>query len=156
MTTSIPPHVIALLEQGERSGPAPEELISSVERRHGLSFPPEYRAFLLQYGASLMPGHEIFGLVAAVVDDEAPTWSDIRPLLQQLPSGVAAGWVPISDDGMDLQFYLSCAIDATRGSVFVLGPGADGRCVASDFFAFVEEFAGRGIRTLLERAQQAD
>ncbi|WPH17125.1 SMI1/KNR4 family protein [Variovorax paradoxus] len=139
----------ALLKQGDCYGSVPEELISEVEHRHGLVFPSEYRAFLLKFGAALMSGWEVFGLVPSTTDGEAPTWCDIRPLLQRPAPGVPSGWVPISDDGMDSQFYLACAPGDGQGEVFVLGPDADGIRVSPSFFTFLNQATSLGLASLI-------
>ncbi|OYD49898.1 hypothetical protein CBY09_13195 [Acidovorax kalamii] len=148
MNSSISPEVIAHLEQGSVPGPAPEALILSVEQQYRLTFPSDYRAFLLKYGAALMPGFEVFGLVASHTDGEAPTWSDIRSFLRKSPPCVPSGWVQISDDGMDHRFFLACAPRSDNSGVFVLGPAAQGTRVSPNFSAFVEAAASYGIEFL--------
>lgn len=148
-TTNFPAPVAALLEKGDCSGPVTEEFISEVEHRHGLTFPSEYRTFLLRYGAALLPGVEVYGLVPAYVESEPPIWTDLRSQLTERRNGPCAHLVPISDDGSDLRFYLSCADGPTFGTVLVHGPGADEVRVSSGFFEFLERAAADGVSAVV-------
>ncbi|WP_353506554.1 MULTISPECIES: SMI1/KNR4 family protein [unclassified Variovorax] len=148
-TTNFPAPVAALLEKGDCSGPVTEEFISEVEHQHELTFPSEYRTFLLRYGAALLPGVEVYGLVPAYVESEPPVWTDLRSQLTTRRDRLCARLVPISDDGSDLRFYLSCADGPTFGTVLVHGPGADEVCVSSGFFEFLERAAADGISAVV-------
>lgn len=149
MTATIPTQICALLEQGDCCGSISPDLISDVERRNGFEFPDEYRAFLLRYGAALLSGLEVFGLVPSYGDGEPPVWNDLRPLLVRRRDELPVDWVPISDDGGDFRFYLSCAMGPDRGRIFVNGPGADAVLVSSGFFDFLERATSLGIRRLI-------
>lgn len=151
MTTSVPASIRSLLSKADLAGGASEEVISSAEQQHGLHFPDEYRAFLRAYGAALLSGFEINGLVKSC-DDGPPLWPDVRTLLQKTTSKkMPKGLVPISDDGGDYRFYLQCEQqqDSELGNVLVYGPGRNGVIVSRSFFEFLENAATNGIGSLI-------
>jgi hypothetical protein len=148
MTMYVSASVATLLEKADCFGPLTDEFISGVERQHGVTFPSEYRAFLLQYGAALLPGLEVYGLVPTHGDGEPPVWNDLRAGLERRLDGLPANLVPISDDGCDLRFYLSCDDGPAFGTVLIYGPGADGERVSSGFFEFLTRAASHGISSL--------
>ncbi|CAN7391417.1 SMI1/KNR4 family protein [Variovorax sp. LjRoot178] len=116
MSTNLPPSVAAVLDKADCSGAVSEEFISEVERRNELALPDEYRAFLLRYGAALLQGLEVYGLVPSAVEGEPPCWNDVRALLRN--SGLPSHLVPISDDGCDFSFYLSSSWSELRTAAF--------------------------------------
>lgn len=150
MTIDIPESVATVLNQADCAGAISEEFISEIERQSGLAFPDEYRAFLSRYGAALLPGFELHGLVPSVIEGELPYWTDIRALLgKQSLNGLPSHLVPISDDGGDFKFYLSCAVEPGHGTVLIYGPGADGKLVSHGFFEFLERAARGSISELI-------
>lgn len=68
-------HKLALA--GEVAGGASDDEIEAAETKLGLAFPKKYRDFLRSYGAVLLPGAEIFGLVDATRNDPS-LWTSIR------------------------------------------------------------------------------
>jgi hypothetical protein len=112
MSINVPLSVAMVLSEADCSGAVSEEFISEVERQSGLVFPGEYRAFLSEYGAALLPGFEVHGLVPSTIEGQPPYWTDVRTLLSKLPvDGLSSHLVPISDDG------------ATSSSIFHVPPG---------------------------------
>jgi len=150
MSINVPQSVATVLDQADCSGAVSEEFISAVERQYGLAFHSEYRAFLSRYGAALLSGFELHGLLPSAIEGEPPYWTDIRALLgKQSLNGLPSSLVPISDDGGDFKFYLSCAAGPGLGTVLVYGPGADGKPVSHGFFEFVERAARGSISELI-------
>ncbi|CAN5133590.1 hypothetical protein BH11PSE2_BH11PSE2_16860 [soil metagenome] len=121
-----------LLSRGEVSGPVSNPVVEQVEAELGVSLPDQYRAFLRRYGAAVVPGAAIYGIVEA--PNEPPLWSDVRPLTVELRDRRQAGaedcsFIPVSEDGTGIYFYLNtCA--APRTEVWAVGPGVN--CLVSD------------------------
>jgi len=87
MTIDIPESVATVLNQADCSGAVSEEFISEIERQSGMAFPGEYRAYLSSYGAALLPGFELHGLVPSAIEGAPPYWTDIVKRHQQLAPG---------------------------------------------------------------------
>lgn len=125
-------------------------MIAEAEERLNVSFPVSYRQFLARYGAALCAGFEIAGVFKVGNEDEPPLWSDVVTSTNQLRRGsrgsLPLGYIAISDDGGDYNFFLDTSRRRADGEcpVAVMGPGADGVVVATDFLDFVARaFAGR-------------
>ncbi|RRH79731.1 hypothetical protein EH244_31615 [Variovorax beijingensis] len=68
MSINVPPSVAMVLNEADFPGPVSEVFISELERQRGLTFPGEYRAFPMRYGAALLPGFEVYGLVPSAIE----------------------------------------------------------------------------------------
>jgi hypothetical protein len=128
---------------GEIAGGVSEVDIEAAEGKLGLAFPQQYREFLRSYGAAILPGTEIFGLVDASRNDP-PLWTDIREITGKLRSAgqVGAGdqcFLPISEDGTGVYFYLNTAV-APDVEIWALGPGVR-QLIGHDLFAFASTLA---------------
>ena len=89
-------------------------------------FPEEYRQFLRLCGAALVPGAQIYGLVEPSRNDP-PLWIDVRTVTELLRGWCQAGteepgYLPISDDGMGVYFYLDTTA-APNVEIWGIGPG---------------------------------
>jgi hypothetical protein len=152
MDLEIPEHIELAFGEADCAGPASEQLILSVEQSLGVSFPPQYRAFLRRYGAALFTGFEIYGLVDTAGNDEPPIWLDLRSALRTHKLATKAKTlIPISDDGGDYTFYLTTesTFNVPAHSVVMYGPGRDGVQVSSNFFDFVRRTASEGVSSLV-------
>ena len=102
---------VQLLKAGELSGPVDEADIARAEGKLGVEFPVEYRELLRTSGAVVADGFEIYGLFPAADDDGPPLWQDVVEVTERLRAlGQAGserkGFVPISEDGTGIYFYL--------------------------------------------------
>lgn len=132
-----------LVLEGEAAGGASDLEIEAAETRLGLVFPQQYRDFLRRYGAALLPGVEIFGLVEPARNDP-PLWNDIREVTELLRSQGQAGsedrcYLPISEDGTGVYFYLNTAT-APRVEIWAVGPGVH-QLISDDLHAFASKLA---------------
>ena len=154
MNVAIPFSAAAILDGADCAGEVDENLIFDIEEQQKLKFPAEYRVFLKKYGAALLNGFEVYGLIEAkhAAEDGPPIWVDLRLQFGKPEfNGMPKGLIPISDNGGDYKFYLQCAPDAAdaTGSVIVYGPGVDGKKVASGFFEFLERAVLKGLTPLI-------
>lgn len=134
-------HKLALA--GEIAGGASDAEIEAAETKLGLVFPQKYRDFLRSYGAALLPGAEIFGLVDATRNNP-PLWTDIREVTEQLRSEGQVGaedgcFLPISEDGTGIYFYLKTST-APGVEIWAVGLGVR-QLVADDLYVFASELA---------------
>ena len=86
--------------EGKRTiwlGPAAEAQVTAAEASLGLTFPAEYRRFLLTHGCGLVDGIELFGL--GEVDGEAPDLLWLARTLQNIGLVRPAGVIPIAEVG---------------------------------------------------------
>lgn len=146
----IPEDLMRILEDGECAGPADESMVQELERSIGFSVPSQYRTFLLTYGAALVHGLEVYGLVN-LSENEPPMWSDIRNVLRLHGlQGLPGRLIPISDDGGDYRFFLMNDENTSLGgSVIVYGPGCDGLEVTSNFYDFIRAARDGGVSSLI-------
>lgn len=132
-----------LLEKAICPGRTTEEAISHAEEVLGVVFPPTYKYFLSKYGAALCDGREIDGIAPLPIDDATPMWNDVVSHTLRIRKAsrgrLPLGYIPISTDGCDYNFYLDTSRRDERGEcpVIVLGPGADGVVIGRDFFDFL-------------------
>lgn len=141
---SIPPFehdLQRIFETSDHFGKIPETDIAKAETEIGFRFPEDYRFFLMEFGAALTKGYEIYGLFPTD-PVEPPMWQNMIDVRQDLMrSGVYADqpdtYVPISDDGMGVTFYLNCGQE-DKGAVHAMGAGVNER-VASSFAEFVSK-----------------
>lgn len=143
----------SLIKSADTLGPISEEKIKEAEIVIGIGFPPSYRRFLSKYGAALFKGFEIYGLTPPVEGDETPYWCNVidshKQMVKSSSGNIPLGYIPISDDGGDYNFYL----DGTNQNpetgeyrVVVLGPGIDGNIIANNFTEFVLKRSKNEIR----------
>jgi hypothetical protein len=132
------------------AGAVDEKTIREVDEQFGISIPAEYRAFLREYGATLVSmKFEIYGLVTD--SRELNLWSDLRHELRlharhRLPTAM----IPITSDGSECRFYLLWKPHEGKpaGSVIVFGPDHDHIVVAPDFFDFLRQANVAGLQPL--------
>jgi antitoxin YobK len=129
------------------AGPANEDQIRLGEERLGVRFPRSYRWFLETHGAALCPGFRIAGLFVHEDEDEPPLWIDVVEFTESIRkfAELPPGYVAISDDGVEMTFYLDTAKGGDNADcpVIAIGPGVDD-VVADDFLTFVTRaLAGR-------------
>ena len=129
---------------GEVAGGVSDAEIEAAETRLGVVFPQKYREFLRHYGAAILPGASIYGLVDASRNNP-PLWTDIREITEELRSQAQVGaedpnYLPISDDGTGIYFYLNTAI-APAVEIWAVGPGIH-KLIADDLYAFAHKLAG--------------
>ena len=149
---SIPVQVKAALDSADCAGGVTEELIRSTEERYDLVFSTEYRFFLRRYGAALLPGFEVYGLIESRISDGPPVWTDLRNVLRNLADNkIPLELIPISDDGGDYKFYMKSNADA----VVIYGPGLDGDQVARGFFEFLGHAMTKGIASLVRAVDKS-
>ena len=134
-------HKLALA--GEFAGGVSDADIEAAETKLGLVFPQKYRDFLRNYGAAILPGAEIFGLVDPS-HNNPPLWTDIREITEQLRSKGQAGaedgcYLPISDDGTGIYFYLNTS-NAPDVEIWAVGPGVR-QLIANDLYVFASKLA---------------
>ena len=123
------------------AGPASEEMVQAAERQLSLQFPPEYRAFLKEYGAAMGKGFEVAGIFIGG-DSGPPLWRDIVKATEQFRKSVndmlPETLIPISDDGCGVTYYIDVSVQSDRGcDVVAYGPGIDGKNVAKSLEEFV-------------------
>ncbi|WP_161599881.1 SMI1/KNR4 family protein [Roseibium sediminis] len=118
--------MLDLLKDELISGGVTEHVISDAEMRLGVRLPDEYRAFLRNYGAALVPGVEVYGLPPRV-EDGSPMWVDVVDVTLKLRSWGQIGTenpmnIPFSDDGMGVYFYFDTSFSPDT-KIFAVGPG---------------------------------
>jgi cell wall assembly regulator SMI1 len=130
----------ALLRMMCQPGGVPPERIDAAETELGVIFPAPYRQFLAAHGAAVGYGVNVAGLFDSDAMKEPPMWTDVVRTTKRLrtvsASALAAGLVFLSDDGMDMKYYLDTRLGG-QGIVVAFGPGVDGRIVAQSFLDFL-------------------
>ena len=135
-------HFDLLCTEGEVAGPASNADIAQAEAELGVEFPKEYRDFLLQYGAVLASGVEVYGLIPKNVNNDPPLWQDVVNVTKELRGWGQAGTeknelIPISEDGTGVYFYLDTS-EAPRTKVCAIGPGVE-KVFDTDLFSFLTD-----------------
>lgn len=120
-------------------GPVDENSILKAEEMLNITFPPSYRAFLTEYGASYGNGIEIYGLPEAI---EPPEWVNAaeQTLKDRKLTNIPDSYLAISDDGGDFRYYLDSSIFNKQGEspIVKIGPGIEVRkVVAESFLEFI-------------------
>ena len=132
-----------LCQGGVLSGPTSEEAVNRAQTELGVVLPNEYREFLLEHGAALVSGAEIYGLPDLSKNDP-PLWTSVISVTKQLreygQAGTESGGnVPIADDGMGVYFFLNT--QASPGTeIWAIGPGIE-KLVSNRFYDFVLDLA---------------
>ena len=101
-----------ICEQSETLGNISEEYFEYSEKELGVSFPKEYRDFLLEFGALLGNGFEIYGLIPEENQDECSLWQNVVTVTKQMRFSKQAGtenknMIPISCDGMETNYFIN-------------------------------------------------
>lgn len=101
-----------ICNKSEAYGKISEQYIDYAEKELGVSFPKEYRNFLLEFGAVLGDGFEIYGLVPELNQDEPPIWQNVVAVTHHIRSFNQVGtedrhMIPISSDGMDTYYFIN-------------------------------------------------
>lgn len=127
-----------LCRGGEIAGPASVQEIEFAQAELGVTFPTEYRDFLTQFGALVVAGIEIFGL-PDLEKPHPPLWQSVVAVTKQLRCWGQAGadraaFIPISEDGTGIYFFLDTAVEPTT-RIWAVGPGVETQ-VSSDFYDF--------------------
>jgi antitoxin YobK len=122
-------------------GPVDAKSISEAEEMLNITFPPSYRTYLTEYGASYGSGIEMYGLPDA---REPPEWVNAaqQTLNVRKSTNISYGYLAISDDGGDFRYYLDCASPNNQGEcpVVKVGPGIETFEIVANSFA---EFASQ-------------
>jgi hypothetical protein len=133
-----------LCRNGNVSGPIGKEAIERAEKELGVQFPAEYRELLLQYGAVLVPGLEVYGLLAEPNLGAPPMWLDVISVTKELRGWGQVGterneFIPISDDGTGTYFFLDTS-KSPNTKIWVIGPGVR-KELDTDLFSFLFDAA---------------
>ena len=128
----------ALCQKGISAGPVSIESIRNAETVLGVEFPAHYIEFLKEFGAVLLEGVEIFGLVDPGENDP-PMWQDVVDVTIQLRGWNQAGserknFIPISEDGTGVYYYLETG-QANVSNVWAVGQGVE-KMVAENLHQF--------------------
>lgn len=129
---------------GDFEGSKPEFLIEAAEGALGLSFPPTYRRFLLEYGCGDIAGVEIYGVIKSdFVNSSVPDaiWLTLR---QRDEGQLSTSGIVVYSNG-DGSYAVLNANDRSSDDecpVVEWTPGADGDLksaprLADDFGAFL-------------------
>ena len=119
------------------AGPRSEELVKAAEDALGVSFPPTYQRFLLEYGAGSFGWVEFYGVINSdFVNSSVPDaiWST---LTQRQRVKLPREFVIVGDTGTGELYALDLSVSS--GPVVVVDPGAANpkrEDVAEDFGAF--------------------
>jgi|GEM_PF-676616 len=137
-----------LCAKGEVAGPANNADIAQAEAELGVEFPTEYRDIVLQYGAIVAPGVEVYGLIPKSVNNDPPLWQDVVSVTKELRGWGQTGTekhelIPISEDGTGVYFYLDTS-EAPRTKICAIGPGVD-KVFDTDLFSFLSDLAEGGL-----------
>lgn len=136
-----------MMAQAECVGPVSSEVVDAAEAELELAFPDQYRDFVQGYGAALLPGAELYGVVTQARSDP-PVWVDVRQMTRALRQQGQAGaedisYLPVSEDGTGIYFYFNTR--ASPGTeIWAVGPGVH-RLVSKDFHEFAVELASGRI-----------
>ena len=120
------------------AGPASEEQIRAAEEELGVKFPREYRDFLKEYGALAVHKYDIAGVFEHEDENEPPMFSHIANCSSGFKEFLEENLLPISDDGMEIYFYLDCSPEHA-GRVIAMGPEIGEKVVAESFGEFLEK-----------------
>ena len=137
-----------LIARGERAGSVASKVVDAAEAELGVTFPDQYRDFVQRYGAAILPGAEIYGLVERAQNDP-PVWVDVRRLTGDLRRQRQAGsenleYLPVTEDGTGIYFYFNTRA-APNTEIWAVGPGIH-RLVSRDFHEFTVKLAsGRAV-----------
>ncbi len=102
-----------VIKNGMVSGNVPLNLVSEAEKKLGVIFPNQYIEFLKEYGAIMLNGCEIFGIISTDWEksDETPLFSSVvneTEIYRKKNSFFAENlsYIPISSDGYSKVFFL--------------------------------------------------
>jgi hypothetical protein len=117
-------------------GPVPERQVAGAERELGVTFPPSYRAFLMQFGAGFVFDYQFLGLAA-----DQGHWLDIVEMNRAPRPSVPRHFIMFVYAGGNCAFYLDTSQRDARGeyAVAVFGPGEEGVPVADSFLDFLHK-----------------
>ena len=126
------------------AGPASESMILAAEEKLLLNFPPEYRRFLKMYGAVMGTGFEIAGIFADE-DPGPPLWRDIVRETKRFRKSIQGSWsdslLPISDDGVNIKFFIDTKNHENHCEVIAYGPGIELNTIATSLESFALKIA---------------
>lgn len=136
-----------LCKQGEISGGVPIELIRQAEKILNIKLPAQYIDFLSKYGAAIINGAEVYGLVSDE-KNEPPIWHDIIKTTEKLRSQKQIGmenrhFIAISHDGMSTYFMMDTGY-TPETAIYAVGPNVN-KIVSSDFYDFFVTMSKNGI-----------
>ena len=131
-----------ICEQSETLGNISGEYLEYSEKELGVSFPKEYRDFLLEFGALLGNGFEIYGLIPEENQDECPLWQNVVTVTKPMRSSKQAGtdntnMIPISSDGMETNYFINSGRSDTEIWAITY---EEKKLVASSLLEFVKIF----------------
>lgn len=124
-------------------GPKYEQLVAAAEQRLGVTFPPEYRLFLLELGAGSFGGTEVYGVIGDDFDNSGIPDAVWNTLTMRNDDGLAYDLVAFHAVGNGEQLCLRCG-GPDHGAVVVFVAGADHdpdklEVVADDFGSWLCE-----------------
>lgn len=101
-----------ICKKSEVYGAIPVRCIEQAEEELDVSFPKEYRNFLLEFGAVLGDGFEIYGLVPDKNPNEPLIWQNVITVTKEVrlfkqPGSEDINMIPISSDGMDTYYFIN-------------------------------------------------
>ena len=124
----------------------PEERVARAEQELGLTFPPSYRRFLIEFGAGGVGGEEIYGLINDDFEDARPPQAIGLTRELRRDGQVADALVVIYNLGQGSYFAIDTgsAGPGDEAPVVAFTPGVhmagdELEVVASDFGAFFLE-----------------
>jgi antitoxin YobK len=135
-------------------GPKDPSLVDRAERELDLSFPPEYRRFLEEYGAGSFGGSEIYGLVGDDFRDSGIPDAIWYTLTLRAEASLPPDLVVVysSGDGEEL------CVRAGDGAIVSFLPGSDEdvAVVAADFGSWLDEIVSEEVAFGLPSGWAAD
>ncbi|MFN3688931.1 SMI1/KNR4 family protein [Salinarimonas sp.] len=126
-----------LCQQGISPGPASEESIRSIETQLGIRFPRDYREFLQEFGACILDGLEIYGIIERDMDQQL--WQNVGQVAQHFYefdlNYKNRALIPITEDGTGCYSCIN-ANKSRETEIVAIGPGVDS-VISYEFFEFV-------------------
>ncbi|MCZ7567371.1 MAG: SMI1/KNR4 family protein [Ardenticatenaceae bacterium] len=132
-------------------GPRPESLVRTAEQALGVTFPPTYRRFLLEYGAGGFGSSEIYGVIDENFEESSipdAIWYTLTERKEvNLPNGLVVIYA-VGDGGLYCLDLQSKKVD--EAPVVVYEPGLPNEeqfyeVVAKDFGEFLLDLVQREI-----------
>ncbi len=125
---------------GDFEGPKPESLVVKAESALGLTFPPSYRRFLLEFGCEDINGLEIFGLINDNFDKSTIPNGIWLTLNERQAISLAQIYVIIGDSGDGSYYALDTGQTDAIGENPVVRLSLDGAyigTIADNFSSFL-------------------
>lgn len=91
------------------AGPRPAALIEKAQKALGLTFPPDFRRFVTDFGAGNFGAFEVYGVTTDNFSSASVPNGIWVTLSERSQSGLPNNFVVIGDDGGGGLYCLSCA-----------------------------------------------